>query len=63
VALSFLYLAFLRTIQILCLHRSDDSDQAIEVVCSVTRSPCSAGRWPGPGLDPRIERCSLVSAG
>jgi putative transposase len=32
VALSFLYLAFLRTIQILSLRRSDDSDLAIEVV-------------------------------
>ncbi len=32
VALSFLYLAFLRTIQILFLQRSDDSDLAIEVV-------------------------------
>ena len=31
-ALSFLYLAFLRTIQILRLQRSDDSDLAIEVV-------------------------------
>ena len=31
-ALSFLYLAFLRTIQILCLQRSKDSDLAIEVV-------------------------------
>ena len=31
-ALSFLYLAFLRTIQILCLQRSNDSDLAIEVV-------------------------------
>ena len=31
-ALSFLYLAFLRTIQILLLQRSDDSDLAIEVV-------------------------------
>ncbi len=31
-ALSFLYLAFLRTIQILFLQRSDDSDLAIEVV-------------------------------
>ena len=30
--LSFLYLAFLRTIQILCLKRSDESDLAIEVV-------------------------------
>jgi hypothetical protein len=32
VALSFFYLAFLRTMQILCLQRSDDSDLAIEVV-------------------------------
>ena len=32
VALSFLYLAFLRTMQILCLQRSDDSGLAIEVV-------------------------------
>ena len=32
VALSFFYLAFLRTIQILCLQRSNDSDLAIEVV-------------------------------
>jgi transposase InsO family protein len=32
VALSFLYLAFLRTIQILCLQRSSDSDLAIEIV-------------------------------
>jgi putative transposase len=32
VALSFLYLAFLRTIQILRLQRSDDSDLAIEIV-------------------------------
>jgi hypothetical protein len=32
VALSFLYLAFLRTIQIFRLQRSDDSDLAIEVV-------------------------------
>ena len=31
-ALSFLYLAFLRTMQILCLQRSDDSGLAIEVV-------------------------------
>ena len=31
-ALSLLYLAFLRTIQILCLQRSDDADLAIEVV-------------------------------
>ena len=31
-ALSFLYVAFLRTIQILRLQRSDDSDLAIEVV-------------------------------
>ncbi len=31
-ALSFLYLAFLRTIQIVFLQRSDDSDLAIEVV-------------------------------
>ncbi len=31
-ALSFLYLAFLRTIQILFLQRSDDSGLAIEVV-------------------------------
>lgn len=31
-ALSFLYLAFLRTVQILRLQRSDDSDLAIEVV-------------------------------
>ena len=31
-ALSFLYLAFLRTIQILRLQRSDDTDLAIEVV-------------------------------
>ena len=31
-ALSFLYLAFLRTLQILYLQRSDDSDLAIEVV-------------------------------
>jgi len=32
VALSFLYLAFLWTVQILCLQRSDKSDLAIEVV-------------------------------
>jgi len=32
VALSFLYLAFLRTVQILCLRRTDNSDLAIEVV-------------------------------
>jgi putative transposase len=32
VALSFLYFAFLRTLQILRLQRSDDSDLAIEVV-------------------------------
>jgi putative transposase len=32
VALSFFYLAFLRTMQILRLRRSDDSDLAIEVV-------------------------------
>jgi putative transposase len=32
VPLSFLYLAFLRTVEILCLRRSDDSDLAIEVV-------------------------------
>src|SRR5664280_3138656 len=32
VALSFLYLAFLRTMQILCLQRSDDSGLAIEVI-------------------------------
>ncbi|MGP0109133.1 MAG: integrase core domain-containing protein [Acidimicrobiales bacterium] len=31
-ALSFLYLAFLRTMQILCLQRSDNSGLAIEVV-------------------------------
>ena len=31
-ALSFLYLAFLRTVQILCRQRSDKSDLAIEVV-------------------------------
>jgi len=31
-ALSFLNLAFLRTMQILCLQRSDHSDLAIEVV-------------------------------
>ena len=31
-ALPFLYLAFLRTVQILCLQRSDKSDLAIEVV-------------------------------
>ena len=31
-ALSFLYLAFVRTIQILFLQRSDNSDLAIEVV-------------------------------
>ena len=31
-ALSYLYLAFLRTIQILRLQRSNDSDLAIEVV-------------------------------
>jgi len=32
VALSFLYLAFLRTVQVLRLNRSNDSDLAIEVV-------------------------------
>ncbi len=31
-ALSFLYFAFLRTVQILCLQRSDDPDLAVEVV-------------------------------
>ena len=31
-ALSFLYLAFLRIVQVLCLRRSDKSDLAIEVV-------------------------------
>ena len=31
-ALSFFYLAFLRTIEILRLQRSDDADLAIEVV-------------------------------
>jgi len=32
VALSFLYLAFLRTVQMLCRQRSDMSDLAVEVV-------------------------------
>jgi hypothetical protein len=43
VALSFLYLAFLRTLQILRLQRSDDSDLAIEVVVLLSVPRISSG--------------------
>ena len=61
-ALSFLY-AFLRTLQIHYLERSDDSGLAIEVVMLRQRLPSCDGKWPDPLCDLRIERSLPASAG
>ncbi|HVA06098.1 MAG TPA: hypothetical protein VNG12_05080 [Acidimicrobiales bacterium] len=61
-ALSFLYLAFLRTRQILRLQRSDNSDLAIEVVVlrhEVAIHPQAAAD-SGPALTVVVGKLTLV---
>jgi len=43
-ALSFLYLAFVRIVQLLQLLRCDSDELAIESSCSVTKWRCSGAR-------------------
>ena len=61
-ALSFFYLAFLRTMQILRLRRSDDSDLAIEVVVLRHEVAVFVAKWPDLLCDLRIERSLPASA-
>src|ERR1039457_175196 len=65
-SLSFLYLAFVRVLQLLRLFRRDNEELAIELACSVTRWPYSAARWPAqrlrPGAARRTESASRPAA-
>jgi len=63
VALSFFYLAFLRTMQMLRLRRSDEFDLASRSSCSGTRWPSVDAKWFDLLCDLRIERSSPASAG
>ena len=56
----FLYLAFVRTLQLLRLARGDGDELAIEVVMlrHEVAVRCSAARWPVRRCGPAPGRCS-----
>jgi hypothetical protein len=60
VALSFLYIAFVRALQLLRLQRSDDSDLAIEVVMLRHEVAVLRRQVERPVLRPRERRFSQV---
>jgi hypothetical protein len=62
VALSLLYLAFLRTIQILILRRSDDSDLAIEVVVLRHEVAVLLRQVARPALPPQPKCAALAKS-
>lgn len=58
-ALSFLYLAFVRMLQLVRLSRSEHQDLAIEIVILRHEVAVLRRQMARPALRPRIERYSL----
>jgi len=56
-ALSFLYLAFTRILQLLRLSRRDSDELALRSSCSAMKLPCSVAGWSDRPFVQLIGRC------